>query len=401
MVLDETGKVILDSSTSDPAPENFSRQDYFTIHQRLKDVGLYIHGPITDRKDRQAIALSRRLSRADGSFAGVVLGTIQLSYFRDILARTRLDPQSVLTLVQTDGIIMMRLPFSSEKIGRDISTSEVFRRISSTASGAYEGKATIDGVDRIYAFNRVGTLPLIMTVGLSTDAVYAEWRREALLIGVLMILLCGATIGLSTSLSREWVRREAAERQLAALAETDVLSGLANRRKFDEVLAREWARAIRDASPLSLLMIDADMFKAYNDANGHQAGDGLLRLLAGCIRETLKRPADIAARYGGEEFVVLLPETQIAGAVEVAKKIHARIAELGVMHPATRHAPTVSIGAACIVPARDSAAAEIVRAADAALYAAKHNGRNCTEIAAMAESPSAVPDVSLCMEQIA
>jgi diguanylate cyclase (GGDEF)-like protein len=378
-------------------PENFSTQDYFTIHRRLENAGLYIRGPVLDREGNQVIALSRRLSHPDGSFAGVVLGTIRLSYFRDLFTRTHLGSRGVLTLVQADGVIVMRLPFVSENIGRDIGASEVFRRISSVPSGVYEGKATLDGADRIYAFTRVGTLPLIMTVGLSADTVYAEWRREALLIGVLMILLCGATIGLSTSLSREWVRREAAERQLAALAETDGLTGLANRRKFDEVLAREWARAMREGSPLSLLMIDADMFKAYNDANGHQAGDTLLRMLAGCIRETVKRPTDIVARYGGEEFAVLLPGTQVAGAAEVAARIHNCVAELDATHPVTGHAPTVSIGVACAVPARDSTADTIVNAADGALYAAKNNGRNRTEIAgvAMEDSPSIVPDAGM------
>ncbi len=167
----------------------------------------------------------------------------------------------------------------------------------------------------------------------------------------MMIVLCAVTIALGSVLTRELALREAAEQRLARLAGTDALTELPNRRSFDETIGREWARAQGDKTSLSLLMIDADLFKTYNDINGHQAGDALLLALAVCIGATPKRPADLAARYGGEEFAILLPDTSLSGARDLAEQIHAQIAKLDFQHPTSPTGkPTVSIGAASFVP---------------------------------------------------
>jgi diguanylate cyclase (GGDEF)-like protein len=144
----------------------------------------------------------------------------------------------------------------------------------------------------------------------------------------------------------------------------------------------EWSRGQRSQTPLSLLMIDADLFKAYNDTSGHQAGDVLLLAIAECIAGTTRRPADLVTRYGGEEFAVLLPETPIYGARDLASEIHRRVATLDFNHPTSQTGrPTVSIGVACLVPQTGAEYAQLVQAADAALYEAKKRGRNRTEIA--------------------
>ena len=382
MVLDKYGTVILDSSTQRPLPANYSTEEYFTAHRDFPNFGLYVKGPIKDQLGEDAIAISRRWSRPDGSFGGVVMGTLRLAYFQNLFTKMSLGKLSVMTLMQTDGIVLMRMPYAPDYVGRNIGYSDVFSRISKSPFGSYEGKATIDGVNRIYAFGKIGTLPLIMTVGLGADEIYAGWRGEAFVMGLMMVVLCAMTIALGTILTREWRRREDAERQLSLLAATDALTGLANRRQFDEAIAREWARAKRSQSPLSLLMIDADHFKAYNDTFGHQAGDALLLAMAGCIGAAIKRPGDVSARYGGEEFAILLPNTPVYGAREVATLIHATIAELEVVHPsAPTGKPTVSIGVACLVPRPDAEHSQLIRAADSALYEAKSNGRNRTEIA--------------------
>src|SRR5581483_893013 len=169
-----------------------------------------------------------------------------------------------------------------------------------------------------------------------------------------------------------------AEAKLRELSSVDGLTGIANRRIFDETLATEWARALREARPLSLLMADIDHFKAYNDFNGHLAGDGCLKEVAATIAATVRRAGDLAARYGGEEFAVILPASDAAAAAAMAEKIRASVAALEVPHGGSPVAPvvTLSIGAATLVPARASQAAGLIAAADAALYAAKHAGRN-------------------------
>jgi|SRR5215212_6178667 len=178
---------------------------------------------------------------------------------------------------------------------------------------------------------------------------------------------------------------EQANEHLAAAIETlhristqDGLTGVANRRHFDETLALEWRRAARSRSPLSLLMLDIDYFKAFNDAAGHQAGDDCLRRVAQALRDNLHRAADLVSRYGGEEFAILLPETDSEPALAIAETLRAHIEALAVEHPA---APlgrvTVSIGLASVIPPRDgSNAGDFIRYADSALYDAKRGGRN-------------------------
>lgn len=171
---------------------------------------------------------------------------------------------------------------------------------------------------------------------------------------------------------------------LSRLAAADGLTGLANRRRFDQRLHEEWQRAQRDRSPLSLLMVDVDYFKLYNDHYGHQQGDECLRRLAGALARQARRPADLAARYGGEEFTLLLPETEAEGALEVAEQLRQEVLSLALPHAASKVAPTVtiSVGVASLVPGPEVASDGLVAAADQALYAAKHAGRNRACLAA-------------------
>jgi diguanylate cyclase (GGDEF)-like protein len=183
--------------------------------------------------------------------------------------------------------------------------------------------------------------------------------------------------------------------ELRRLATMDVLTGVANRRRFDESLEAEWQRGIRSGHPLSLLMIDVDHFKLFNDRYGHPAGDSCLRSVAQALTGTISRPGDLVARYGGEEFAVLLPQTACEGAEHVARYVLGAVEALAIAHEdsSTARHVTVSVGIGCYVqnspglappPAasrfsRDPRARhsplDLVKAADEALYAAKHAGR--------------------------
>jgi len=172
--------------------------------------------------------------------------------------------------------------------------------------------------------------------------------------------------------------RNQMEAKLRELSSLDGLTGIANRRSFDEALAREWARAQREGRPLSLLMMDIDHFKAYNDHHGHLAGDGCLAEVAGTIAAAVRRAGDHAARYGGEEFAVILPNADAVAAAKVAEKIRASVAALELPHGASDTAAfvTLSVGVATLTPLRTLQASELIAAADRALYQAKHAGRN-------------------------
>lgn len=168
--------------------------------------------------------------------------------------------------------------------------------------------------------------------------------------------------------------------QLQRLSAIDSLTGIANRRRFDATLLREWRRCSRSALPLSLLVADVDLFKQFNDHYGHQMGDECLKVVAHALQERTRRQDDLVARYGGEEFAAILPETDPEGALAVAEGMRASVVALNVDHAFSTVAPvvTVSIGVASIIPPKDSEAGipALIKAADDALFQAKRSGRN-------------------------
>jgi diguanylate cyclase (GGDEF)-like protein len=172
------------------------------------------------------------------------------------------------------------------------------------------------------------------------------------------------------------------------LAATDGLTGLANRRHFDGVADREWRRCRRERQPLSVLLLDADHFKHFNDRYGHLAGDGCLRAIAGQLAAAARRPGDLAARYGGEEFLLLMPQTDRDGALRMGDRVRELVLDLAIAHEGSPGpgVVTVSIGGATAWP-KDSesgptSVSALLDAADAALYQAKSGGRNQVVIAA-------------------
>jgi diguanylate cyclase (GGDEF)-like protein/PAS domain S-box-containing protein len=193
----------------------------------------------------------------------------------------------------------------------------------------------------------------------------------------------GAPIGV-LNMVRDISKRKKAEHELMranaaleALAVTDAMTHLANRRRFDKVLADEWRRGMREHSPLSLLLLDADWFKSYNDTYGHPRGDGCLKQIAEATQDVVTRPADLVARIGGEEFAVILPNTPAEGAFEVADQICAAVRRRKLPHNTNPLGiVTISIGCATVIPSLGQQLTVLMQRADKALYAAKNAGRN-------------------------
>jgi diguanylate cyclase (GGDEF)-like protein/PAS domain S-box-containing protein len=177
---------------------------------------------------------------------------------------------------------------------------------------------------------------------------------------------------------RDMTDQKRAEIALKTLAARDGLTGLANRRSFDQALETEWSRAQRTKKPLALLFADVDHFKLFNDRHGHQSGDECLRAVAAVIGESASRPTDLAARYGGEEFAIILPETDREGACKVAERLRQAVMDLRITHDAAGAGPwvTLSVGVVAQGPGSDVGPDWFLGQADQALYAAKHSGRN-------------------------
>ena len=181
----------------------------------------------------------------------------------------------------------------------------------------------------------------------------------------------------SIAVKKERLLREQAE-SLRGLAYIDCLTGIPNRRRMDEYIEDEYKRAARGGTPLSIIMIDIDYFKQYNDINNHSAGDFCLQRVANAIKSTLQRPADLVARYGGEEFAIILPDTPINAAIALAEDIRKHIENLAIPHKASKvnHHLTISVGVAGTMPNLKLSADELLKQADNALYQSKNNGRN-------------------------
>lgn len=187
--------------------------------------------------------------------------------------------------------------------------------------------------------------------------------------------------------SRDNSERLLLEARLQRLSQLDGLTGLYNRRFFDQQLQSEWRRLRRIRAPIALLMLDIDHFKTYNDALGHLAGDDALRKVAGVLQECLQREGDVACRYGGEEFAIILANTRLEGGEHVAAQVHERIAALAIEHPQSPlHYLTLSIGLAVAEPVSEDTFGNLIAHSDKALYQAKHAGRNRTCVWSGAES---------------
>ena len=389
MVLDRDGNVVAESRTLTPRKANYAEREYFKYHQSNADTGAYISQPWVTKPGLHVIGISRRLTDSHGDFSGVVVAVLKISYFHNLLKDIRISDNDSITVGRSDGTVVLRMPFDIKSIGSSISNGRIFTELKKSQQGTFETFSVSDGVKRLVAYQKVGKWPVNVGIGRSVDDIYAPWRVEALSLGLIVLALCTFNLAMVGFLAYSLQRRAAVERDLAVMATTDSLTGLCNRRRFDEVLDTEWRRAKRSGDSLALLMIDIDHFKKYNDQYGHHTGDAVLVSIARCIAATTRRAGDLAARFGGEEFAVLLSGTSVQDAFEQAERIRAAVMALPLWKGGPDTNPTVSIGAATALPRLGSVLGDLVKASDAALYEAKAAGRNRSVLAPVAAGEAA------------
>jgi diguanylate cyclase (GGDEF)-like protein len=370
-----------------PPGRNNRDRLYFRHHEQVDDGRAFLGPPIQSRSDgRWIITLTRRYEDAQGRFAGVVLASIEAQYFADFYADFDLGSQGAIALVGDDGVIYARSPDGEGNVGRSLATSDLFHRIRGRHEGVLTYQSPVDHVERLSGFRRVEGFPLFVIVAESRSEVLSGWRKSAWVHGTLTAISVLLFAILGAWLARQLHLREQAELRMEQLARTDGLTGLANRRAFEEVLENEWARAGREGTSLGLLMIDVDDFKSFNDTYGHQAGDACLQRVAEAVRRCARRPADMPARYGGEEMALVLPGIDREGLGEMGESVRLAILALAIPHVESRTGRflSVSVGAAVALPRRGEGADarnQLVRSADDALYDAKAAGRNRVAVA--------------------
>jgi diguanylate cyclase (GGDEF)-like protein len=385
----------LASSLPRPMQGNNFDREYFQHHLLQGGRGTRVGIPVRSRSTGVWILpLTRRIEHPDGTFAGVALATLRLDWFGRFYESFDIGSQGTIVLALDNGTLIYRRPFHDDQVAMDIRNGTVWE-LAQRGGPAGSGTLTprIDNIERLYSYRHVQGFPLFVASGLASDEILAGWRWNAMLAGALglaaMLLLawCG------TALVRQLRLRDRLESDLRRVgaplrrhdaaphdqADSDALTGLPNRRLFEDRLACEFERARRSGAPLAVAMVDVDFFKQYNDRYGDLSGDECLRKLAGAIAGGARRRADLAARHEGGAFAVILPDTGLAGAGTVADVIRMGVAALDLRHPdnPAGHV-TVSIGIHVGHPAlagRDDPPGWVENAGRL-LHEAKEAGRN-------------------------
>ncbi|MGI4799522.1 MAG: PAS domain S-box protein, partial [Janthinobacterium lividum] len=256
-VTDEAGQVIYRSQGLEARPLSLADHKYFQTHQERPDRGLVISEPLRNQSNSAwTIVLSRRLSHSDGTFAGVVAGGLRLSYFDELFQALDVGKHGSITLFSTDKRFVARRPSLEQEIGRDAGRTEVFRYLADAPSGVYEATAILDGTQRVYNYRQAGSLPLVLSVALATDDIYAEWSEKSAILGGVLLLLALLGIVLVWALRRELRRRGLAERMARQAA-----------RELAAVLARLNALFQNSTDSMFVVRVEADGSCVYENVN--------------------------------------------------------------------------------------------------------------------------------------
>ncbi|VVD75797.1 Phytochrome-like protein cph2 [Pandoraea iniqua] len=361
VIVNEAGEAVFEAL---PSATCFDRADVQQIvdAERREAAGkltVSMATPLCPGGSGKGLLLTHGVRRADGGFAGVGIVTVDAEYFARLFAGLAPGERGIVSLLRNDGVVL-----SGWKPG------------SGSDDGEAQPSSGADG-DFLYIRQPLPGVPMQIDIRAPRSEIYAEWRKRAFWVAGLTAALGAACAVLSILLRRQGRRRKQAEAALQQMASTDPLTGLANRRTLDEAYDREWRRAVRERAPLSLLFIDVDHFKTFNDRYGHPAGDDALVAVAHAISKSIRRPGDFAGRYGGEEFMVILPKTDAGGARDVAERVRTAVRATAIAHEGSEHGRvTISIGIAGTGAMPTGTPDSLLQAADEALYSAKREGRD-------------------------
>ncbi|MFO7576777.1 MAG: sensor domain-containing diguanylate cyclase, partial [Pelovirga sp.] len=380
-VIDATGTVI--HANGHFVRPNLSERNFFAVHKTHPPDGLYISPPQQSQiiPGQWNTAISKGLHHPDGSLDMVIGGIVDLNYFFHTYRALFSDPDTSLTILSPDGLTYARIPDHDRFVGQPAPEADLH-----AAGGAQQGVRSLDkttGETELVVMRQLEGFPLIVRVCRAEKAILQPWQDTAR-----NLYLLGAL--LSLSLLFFILRARAAEQQKMATMQqlqiqssVDPLTGLANRRHFLDAAQMEIKKAGRYGQPVSLIMVDLDHFKGVNDTFGHPIGDLVLqecaRLLKGSCRET-----DLVGRFGGEEFLLLLPATDLQGALAIAEKIRALIADHRFSFPQCEVQITASLGVAQWHN-RETSIDGALQRADSALYGVKTMGRNAVKSAPVHE----------------
>ncbi|MET3107721.1 diguanylate cyclase (GGDEF)-like protein [Oxalobacteraceae bacterium GrIS 2.11] len=396
---DAQGNIVFYSSPDEREMVNVADREYFLALKNNPHAGMVMSQPVPGRiSKRWVLVCARRLNRPDGKFAGIVFASVDLEGYLNRLAggEIKLSGDDVFLLRDDAGNALIRYANGRQDmdvIGTKVDSDNLSRLAKTHAeNGTYVSNSAVDNIERIYYYQRISDRPMNLVVGISVKDALNAWQHESEKIWMETVALTIAILAAGAMVYRTRQRQletfseiqkiqtqlQKTNLELARLSATDGLTGLANRRKFDEVGPHEWQRAMRNQESLAVAMVDVDFFKIFNDRYGHQAGDQCLVAIAAALTNGLRDGSDFIARYGGEEFVILLPGQDARGAFDVLERLRCDVEALTILHGGSEVAPviTTSAGFAAIIPGPTLTFEQLIEQADQNLYAAKRRGKN-------------------------
>lgn len=395
-IYDKHGNWIATSGSYARVSISNADRDYFVWHRTHNNTSVLISHVIRSRSTgKLVIPVSIRLNDNAGNFAGVALATIKLDYFQQFYSYFSLNKRDVLALILGDASVLYIRPFPDDIVNRKLSSSPLFKRnLKASDIGSATWRASLDNVERIFSYAQLKRFPLIVVAGFDRDAIKSEWISENLISLILNLALIVIIMGMGTFMLRQarasvknqtelaMVKDEltSINQVLQSLALVDGLTGLANRRQFDAMLKINLEQSHYSGEPLSLIMVDIDFFKRYNDTYGHVAGDYCLQKVGEALKSIFHYNDEIVARYGGEEFAIILPSTNHSEAMIFAEQAIQAVRNAELIH-GTSEIPgglvTISAGCSTLIASGQPEDTELIKKlADNALYNAKRSGRN-------------------------
>ncbi|WP_370601103.1 diguanylate cyclase [Pseudomonas nitroreducens] len=376
VVTDANGHLLVDLNHVSEAHRDLSRREYFK-GPRANPSRLFLSHPFMPSypTPSPSTALSRAVQDKDGKVLGVVAAIKELRHLETFVRELDLGKNEVVSIRLLDGTALAQWPAAPTRNRED--EARMFRSFVDSGEKEFFRQQS-NGSDAYWrGYRRVGDYPVTVSVELYREEIFQTWSARNWITSGLLLAINSATIFFAFRLSRHLRRRDAKEDRLRAEADTDPLTGLHNRRWFDEKAQFEWQRRRGGDGHLAVLMLDIDQFKAYNDHYGHPRGDLALVNVAHLIRQGCRRAEDGVARYGGEEFVVILPGCDLSAAERVAESIRRAVEETALPHAKGKlGVVTVSVGVASTSATPADSIETLIAAADANLYKAKAAGRN-------------------------
>ncbi|TBV05381.1 sensor domain-containing diguanylate cyclase [Phytopseudomonas dryadis] len=377
-VYDAEGNWVNSSLAQQTGSHNNADREYFMHHKENTTALPFIGRPVRSRSDdSDIITISHRYNQPDGKFGGVVLASIKSDYFRSFYRTLDVEDNGKIDLIREDGIILAGVHGHDGSDEMAVPNREAFDAIKHLGKGNFIHRDDSEQTVRIAAFSSVPEFPLFVFAGVDRREVLSGWWL-ATLSGVVGTVVCiSLLIAAAIWLDRQLVATQRREIHFRRESEVDGLTGIANRRIFDSHLAARLTESSSFPISLSLLLIDVDHFKQFNDRYGHAGGDDCLRQIAHALQSVQRRTNDLVARYGGEEFAILLPDCDLHQAHTMAEEVNSKIRNLAIQHDSSPHGiVTVSIGVASTVIANEITPRALIEQADTALYRAKENGRD-------------------------